>query len=53
MKKNQYIQPKVETMVLGSGALMIPSSPGEDYNPAPPRVAPPVPGESLAPKKAF
>ena len=33
MKKNQYIQPKVEMMVVAASAVMIPVSPGSEYDP--------------------
>ena len=56
MKKNQYIQPKVAAMIMPEEALMLPTSPGSDYNPgnsAPTRVAPPVPGADLPTKRVL
>lgn len=33
MEKKNYIQPEMGTIILPLSSLMIPSSPGEDYNP--------------------
>ena len=58
MKKYQYIQPKVEAMIVPADALMdpiaLPGSPeGPTVNGAPTRVAPPVPGAGLSNKRVL
>jgi len=54
MKKNQYIQPEVAAMVMPAGTLMgWNNSPGPEMNPAPTRVAPPVPGGDLPTKRVL
>ena len=47
--KKMYNTPKIETTQIVSGSMMLPESPGSEYNPAPVRrnVAPPVPGDKL------
>lgn len=60
MKKYQYIQPKVEAMIVPADALMDPiAMPGSSEGPtvnvngAPTRVAPPVPGAGLSNKRVL
>lgn len=37
MKKMKYSNPKTEIVVIESGFVMLPPSPGGEYNPAPAR----------------